>query len=276
MISLPANANVQNDKDLIYRVAFGRAADVDLLLQKGADPNALNAAKMPAILVAVMNRRPDDVENYGIIKALMDAGADPNTMGPNGELLIIEAVKKASPEIISLLIENQDIVLSVKDVYGKTLLSLASERKDDKVFALISQGIAEQDARLKDLQNPNNLTKMLQQYAFLNCANEYLNYYIGMDSGANLDAETFKAVIDKNETEIASTERNIRKIFADDMPYSRLQQTAQLTKAGIASELDSMQTDKQRLFEGVGSDYDLNKRCKRIASKWAAGDKMKL
>jgi hypothetical protein len=247
-----------------------------LLLQKGADPNAVNAAKMPAILVAIMNRRPDDVENYGIIKALMDAGADPNTMGPSGELLIIEAVKKASPEIISLLIDNQDVVLSVKDVYGKTLVNVASERKDDKVFALVSQGIADQDARLKDLQNPNNLTKMLQQYAFLNCANEYLNYYIGMDSGANLDAETFKAVIDKNEAEIAATERNIRKIFADDMPYSRLRQTAQLTKAGIANELDSMETDKQRLFEGVGSDYDLNKRCKRYASKWAAGNKKKL
>jgi hypothetical protein len=273
MLSFPAAADTQSDQDLIYRVAFGRAADVELLLQKGANANTVNAAGMPAILVAVMNRRPDDAENYGIVKALMDAGADPNTMGPHGELLIIEAVKKSSPEILSMLIDNQDVVLSVKDAYGKTLLDNARERKDDKVFALVSQGVVAQEQRLKDLQNPSNLTKMLQEYAFLNCANEYLNYYMGMDNGANLDATTFQSILEKNENEIRLSEKNIRKIFAEDMPYNRLRQIGDETKQAISNELDGMQSDKQRVFEGVGSDYDLNKRCKRMASKWSGGDK---
>lgn len=265
---MPSMADLQADQDLIYRVAFGRSADVEVLLKNGADPRTLNAADMPAILVAVMNRKSGDPETTGIVKALLDAGADPNTVGPNGELLLIEAVKNSSADVVATIIAHPDAVVTAKDRYGKTLLALAQDRKDEGIIAAVQKGLDAEVAKSQQLRSGENLTKLIQQYAFLSCANEYLNFYVGMDSGKNMDAVSFKTVIDGNQAEVRATENKIKKIFGLSSSY--LREIEGDSKYKISTELKGMGSDRQRVFEGVGSDYDLNKRCRRIATKWKA------
>ncbi len=267
---LPAANQVINDpaldQDLIYRAAFGRAADVEVLLQNGANPKAVNAANVPAILVAVMNRKPEDTETAGIVQLLLNAGADPNTVGPKGELLVIEAIKNSGVEVVRVLLSNPDTVISVKDRQGRGLQAIAVERGDQAISDEIKKAIDAEIKRSQEVKSGENLRKLIQQYAFLNCANEYLNYYISMDSGKNMDAVSFKKVIDKNESEIRLTENKTKKVFGTESRLFR--QIEQDAKTAIANELNAMQSDRQRLFEGVGSDHDLNKRCRRIANKW--------
>jgi ankyrin repeat protein len=117
---------------LMYAALYGGADVLRLLLGKGADPNAQNAAGGTALMYAV-----DDIEkvrillehgakpnlvsgegrsalliaagwagSYSTVKLLLDSGADPKLRLPDGRGVLRLAMNAADPQLMQLLIEH--------------------------------------------------------------------------------------------------------------------------------------------------------------------------
>ncbi len=93
---------------LVYAVAEGRVETTRLLLEAGANPNALNARwgepwSLPPPLLYAAARG-----HLGVIRLLLDAGADPNPKASSGETLLGELGNERP--IASLMIRQAMIV----------------------------------------------------------------------------------------------------------------------------------------------------------------------
>lgn len=125
----------------LYNAALGdRLDDVELLLEHGANPNAVSS-KGSTPLAAVLNvyngfRPPNatngDVfedpsleEKMSIVNALFSSGADVNTVAEDGSSILHHAASFGNDEIVELLLEY-DIDLSLKDDSNRTALDVAS------------------------------------------------------------------------------------------------------------------------------------------------------
>jgi ankyrin repeat protein len=99
---------------------FGQAAAVKALIAAGADVNAAakNALKVQALHAAVAGR------NLDIVKAVLDAGADPNAQQQAGFRPIHEAGTNANRALAELLLKHgADPTLTSDD--GKNAIDLA-------------------------------------------------------------------------------------------------------------------------------------------------------
>jgi ankyrin repeat protein len=83
---------------LANAVAHGNLDAVRMLLAHGADPNEAGAQRIAPLLFAIRGRRAPP-----IVKALLDAGADPHARTPDGQSAYAYARLAGLPEIADLL-----------------------------------------------------------------------------------------------------------------------------------------------------------------------------
>jgi ankyrin repeat protein len=83
---------------LANAVAHSNLVAVRLLLEHGADPNEINAQRISPLIFAIRGRRPVD-----IVKALLDAGADPRARTPEGQSAYGYACTVGLSEIATVL-----------------------------------------------------------------------------------------------------------------------------------------------------------------------------
>jgi hypothetical protein len=125
-------------KTLDTAVAWGDAASVQQMLRNGANPNGVDDDHgMPHLLYAAASHRP---EREQIIRALLEAGADPNLRGNFGRTPLHAA---ASAEAVNALLEygadpalqDDDGALAV-DWMERALISLrAAASNAEKTYA---------------------------------------------------------------------------------------------------------------------------------------------
>jgi ankyrin repeat protein len=83
---------------LANAIAHSDLDAVRMLLERGVDPNAVGAQRIPALLFAIRARRSAE-----IVKALLAAGADPHAHTPEGQSAYKYALLAGLPEIAELL-----------------------------------------------------------------------------------------------------------------------------------------------------------------------------
>lgn len=124
-------------KDTTPFLCAASTADVDYmktLLELGADPKALNAAKQSALMMAAgIDEKPEGdgpgtpEEHLAAVKFMLELGADVNAVDENGETAMHGAAYKSLPAVVQLLADRgADIkIWSRKTKQGRTPLSIA-------------------------------------------------------------------------------------------------------------------------------------------------------
>jgi hypothetical protein len=259
IFSHPANANVS--QDLISKVSFGRAADVEILLQQKADPNIANAAGISALFLAVL--RSDD-EAPKIVEALIRGGADIHRTASSGNLPIVEAVKRGHPLTVKALVQHGSL-MSVTDTNGTDLPTLAQIRANNEIAGYVAAGYAAEQKKLAELKSPDNLQKLVRQYSRLACTEYYLTYY-QRENPDKISEEKFNDLMGNAKADSDFTKDQLSSLF--DLSASALSTISTQSKQQTENKLGSLLTKENRLYNGLGTNTHLNSVCKTISEKW--------
>lgn len=255
-------ANSPHNVDLIYRVAFGRAADVVQLLKQGADANMKNETGYSVLMTAITRK---DEQAEPITRALLLYGANPNLSVIGGGYPVTEVVKSGRADVLKALIENRAALTYAVDEQGRDLKTLAETRGDQAILDVLNPALELEKSQIVTLKSPESFIKLIQEYAFLNCANEYLNYYIST-SPENVDMTKFNKIVASNAEEIGNSSRRIK--FTFKITDKELLQIGQSSKREVVRKLEAYENNHNRKINGVGTDKDLNNRCWKIAKNW--------
>ncbi|MBN8530354.1 MAG: ankyrin repeat domain-containing protein [Alphaproteobacteria bacterium] len=250
------------DDALIYRSAVGRADDIKILLERGANPDTRNDENIPVIAIAAERW---DNEAAGIVIALVEKGAE----------FAYADEPKFNPLIIATRLGNTDIVkyllgkganYYVRDERGRPLVDIATQAKREEARALIQAAINADLERKRAERSLDNLNKFVKQFSYDNCAVQYLRYYLSSEQESIADPATYNARIQTLMNDIAQTNGKLREIFNIRVEDSKKVSTRSIDY--IFKELEDMVSNRNRRAQGFGKEEDLAKRCNKIANRW--------
>lgn len=246
------------NEELFYRINFGRAADVKILLDKGADPNAVSNIGEYALLVAISR---DDAETAPIVKALLDKGANPNVRDKSGLYPIVNAAQNNRTGIVAdLLAKGADF--HVKSPDGRTLTDIATANHNMEMAKLIQAQIDKEAANAASLRSPDRFKQMIKTYYFDSCLYQYWSFFLGSRQSPDQDQDT-KAKVEHVKTDITDIAGQIQKYYPFT-PAADLQRISSDAAQKIYEILDAMVSNSNRRNQGVGREEDANVRCRKI------------
>lgn len=257
--STTAQADV--NQNLINKVSFGRAADVELLLKQKADPSSTNAAGISALFLAA-SRADDDAPK--IVEALIKAGADIYRPDYAGNLPIVEAVKRGHPLSVRIIVMNRSL-MTVTDSRGVDLLTLARQRGNHEIISYVKAGIEAEQKQLATLKSDENLHKLVKDYARLSCQ-EYYYIYFKKENPDKMGDEKYKQLMDKNKEDSEFTRNRLSSLF--DLSKADIAAIATSSKQAVEDKLGSLLTKENRLYNGFGTKSNLDNMCTGIAERW--------
>lgn len=202
LLSNGMDVNTRGEYDmtaLMHAAEVGNSAIIKFLVQKGANMYTINYFGATAIDVAIYVRNKETItalieighldiqkdilfiavlmNNYPLLKLLLECGADVNKQNTNLETALMKAVRNGHRDFVELLLQyNAD--LEIRNVYGETPLLIASITHDDMVRFLIEKGAC---VHVRDAEGRTPLMRSIffKQYDLIQL---YINY--GMDVNA--------------------------------------------------------------------------------------------
>lgn len=111
------------------RVEDGISAQLQLLVEKGANINAKDRYGRSVLQSSIQSNNPE------VVKFLIDYGADLESTDNRGETALFNAVGLNNPTMVQLLIDH-GANLEVKNEYGKTLLDVARRHRHIETMIL--------------------------------------------------------------------------------------------------------------------------------------------
>lgn len=259
--SPPAGA-VTLDEELAYRVTFSAADDIQLLLKKGANPNALSANGLPMVSVAASRR---DSGALSVLKALVAAGADVNRGGGSNQYPLIIAARENNLEMMRYLIGLEGIDLGVRDPNGLNPLEIAEYYGNDEVQKLIRSVYEGRAAQEAERTSPHRRDDMIAQLAFSYCEHQYMYYYYTSRQD-NHSQEFVESEIDRLRDAITKQIDELHQTFGASYELALLMKSE--VSPVVKTELDAMISNRERKRRGIGTEQDLKDRCGRIATEW--------
>src|SRR6185369_17502889 len=148
------------DQELLYRINFGRADDVKILLDKGANPNAVSDVGEYALSIAIGR---EDSESAPIVRALLDKGANPNMYDKSNVYPIVNAVMSNKPLIVSNLMEK-GADFHVKSPNGRTLIEIAKANNFKEMEKLLQDQIDKEAALNASLHSTDRFHQLINNY----------------------------------------------------------------------------------------------------------------
>ncbi len=140
LLAATAHAQSQTAGTLAEVVSAGQREQAFILLDQGADANALLADHSTALMHAAYL---DDLE---LVQALLQAGADPDIRNNYGAFALSEAAQNGNAEIVELLLEH-GADPDLANLEGETALMVASRSGSLAAAELLLKAGADPDAR---------------------------------------------------------------------------------------------------------------------------------
>ena len=249
------------DEELLYRINFGRADDVEILLEKGANPNAKTNLGEAALSVAVGR---GDNEAIGMVKALLEKGALPNIVDKSGYYPIIAAAKTGKIEMVKELL-SKDADFHVKSPTGKTLLDVAKESGNADTLKLVQEAFDKESSYAASLRTPERFKQFITKYSFDSCEYQYWSYIISSRQNPDKQAE-YNDRLAKVKAEIEETIQQIQKYYPNT-PTADLQKISNDSAQTVYVSLEFLVSNNNRREKGVGNEDDMKKRCQKISDE---------
>jgi len=246
------------DDDLIYRINFGSAEDIRLLLQDGANPNAKSTQNETALDVA-MER--NDAEGARMAIALIEKGADIDAADKNGNVPLVIAIRTKEPSVVkTLLAKGADYHIQTTE--GLPLIEYAKRYGDPESTAAIQALLDKESAFEASLRTPERFKEIIRQYALDSCTYQYWSYFLSSRQDPTRDDEVGK--------KIASIKKSLTYLVTQIQKYYTATSTEALQKISAAAVqqiyniMDSMISNRNRAESGIGKEDDVKRRCEEI------------
>jgi hypothetical protein len=254
----PALSLTVYDKELLYKVRFGQAADVQLLLIKGADANQLNEVGMPLVSVAASRR---DGQAVPILRALVAAKADIDQGGTSRQYPIVLAARAGDKELMKFLLDDAYADFNVRDMNGQTPREIASYYGFTEVAAMIDAIHDERASALRDMYSPERREQLVHDAIYHYCATSYLYFYFSTKQDP-IPADEQQEMLELHKGQVTVAINDLAQIF--QINGQTIMTLGQEAGQKVAAEMEALISNRNRRKHGVGTPEDLEKRCKTI------------
>ncbi len=248
--------------ELAYRVRFSSPNDVQILLDKGADPNQVNEVGLPMVSVAASRKDNDAVP---VLRTLIEAGADVNAGGRNNQYPIIIAARENNLMMVRYLLHNTDVDVTVRDLNGLLPVEIADYYGSEKVLGLINHITEKRLEEERKRTGPERRDRLITDLAHYFCEYQY-KYYYHKSGQSRLSKAEIEKILDDLQKDGQAQMEELYKTFS--FPYERGLEMKSSIGGPLAEELDAMISNRQRAKSGVGTDEDMKKRCKPHVDAW--------
>jgi hypothetical protein len=245
------------NEQLIYTTAFGRPADIQILLQKGADPNAYNDSGSSVLSIAA-----DRKDKYApqIAELLIEAGAKVNKQDKNKQYPLLSALTGRNVTMVKFLLANE-ADFHITDEKGRTPLQIATALEDQESLYALQKAIEEEAELIRKMRSPENRRKQMFYTAYHACRIEYLKT-------ANLEnfisAEDTELKVSQSNDKILESGKLLKKIFG--FVDKDIEKIINESAMAIRDELGWLGANKNP--KRYATDLDIDARCRKIAERW--------
>jgi|GEM_PF-2872275 len=261
IIQTPA-AYKKLNADLTYYSNLGTPEKVKEALWLGANPNARSSDGWPAISYAASRNAK---ESMPIVVLLVDAGADMNIRDPKGETPLMNAITNNNLPLVQFLVERGADFRAV-NTKGRTVLAFAEYFGNRDIINFIKETIRIEEEKIREGKSRRRFYRMLDDFIFYNCANQYIAYNQQTDFYKKDEEEKARQLGEQAVAKILNARVELEHNFG--LPNGHTESIAKNTQVMILNELEALISNRNRRKLGIGETADIDKRCKAILNVW--------
>lgn len=259
--ALPVAAQNKVEEELIYRTTLGKPEDVKLLVERVGNANLTDSLGYPLLYIAASR---SDKNAIGVVKTLVEAGADVNYHGGQKNYPLMAAVQSGNTDIVAYLLAR-DADYRVADAFGVSVLDFARQSGNRDVIRLVNEAQQRKIRSMAMARTQARLNELTYNLAFHACAGQYLSFYY--ESGQDpIPEATQKAELARHKAVVHESMKELASVFlVSRSEYSEVYNTP---RHGVRRELEKLISNRWRRKHGVGQPGDMEKRCTRHAAEF--------
>ncbi len=254
-------AGFDPNKEMPYRVAYGNAGDVALLLKKGANANGVNEVGWPLVSVAAAR---SDNQTIPILENLVSNGADLNKGGPSNQYPIIIAARTGNAELMRFLLDH-NVRLDVTDTNGATALQIAVHNNERNVVEILEELRKRKEAEEREKRSPENFRRLLQDFGLNQCALHYYGYIYHSGQEKKMTKEEMKAELEAYQGKAMDAFKELQALF--HIQPEIFSQVSKYMESSLNSQFNYLISNRNRKKHGIGTKKDINERCGKLIAE---------
>ncbi|KAJ1524679.1 hypothetical protein HK096_001153, partial [Nowakowskiella sp. JEL0078] len=134
LLQAGADVNLKNNNGNALHLSLESKSIVDQLLKVGIDVNTSNSSGETPLILAV---KGDEIFTVGIIKSLIDLGANTRVTSSDGDTLLHLAIFSKRHDIFEFLLENDFVDVNAQNNKGETPLHIAVWQMSSHIVELL-------------------------------------------------------------------------------------------------------------------------------------------